>query len=99
MSEKKDNEILSQQFKDRIIQRLDEKAPDVHCPMCGNNKFILVDGLAKHTLQRRNSYEIGGRSLPCVLTVCTNCGFLAEHAVGLLGLMKDFDNSDDSLKE
>ncbi len=99
MGENKDNEFLSQQFKDRIIQRLDEKAPNVRCPMCGNNNFILVDGLAKHTLQRKNSYEIGGRSLPCALTVCTNCGFLAEHAIGLLGLMKDVDDPNDSQKE
>lgn len=54
------------------------------CPMCNNQSFQFVDGYITLPVQTSLSkFQIGGPSIPCVAIICTRCGFLSHHAVGI----------------
>lgn len=79
---------LSDQQKKEIIEVLDKKGVRLPCPRCGNREFLLVDGYFNQTIQTDlNGLIIGGPSIPTVATVCNNCGYLSQHAIGVLGLL------------
>jgi predicted RNA-binding Zn-ribbon protein involved in translation (DUF1610 family) len=58
------------------------------CPSCGEKKIVAFPKVA--VLQVSDTVTelwSGGRTLPSAVTVCSNCGFVALHAFGALGLM------------
>ena len=56
--------------------------------MCQNDNFDLVDSYIRNDLQDDlTSVSIGGRAIPAAAIVCSNCGFISQHAIGALGLM------------
>ena len=74
--------------KEEIIEQLLKKGVDRPCPRCGNDAITLVDGFFNQTVQDDASdFVIGGASIPTIVTACTNCGFLSQHALGVLGLL------------
>ena len=74
--------------KDKIIQKLVEKGAVLPCPRCGNKEFTIIDGYFNQTLQDElQGLVIGGPSIPSVVTACGRCGFLAQHALGALGML------------
>ena len=81
-------EEFSQEEKDKIISALKAKEAMKPCPRCGNTTFSLIDGYFSHFIQPRlGGISIGGPSVPAAVVVCTNCGWLSEHALGVLGLL------------
>lgn len=71
-----------------IIKALDERGVRLPCPRCGNHSFTIIDGFFNETIQATtNSINIGGRTIPSVITVCNKCGYLSQHAIGVLGLL------------
>lgn len=79
---------MTQEEKDKIIHKLTEKGAQHPCPRCGHKSFTLLDGYFSHPLQANISdLVLGGISVPSVVVVCTNCGFLSQHALGSLGLL------------
>lgn len=57
----------------------------VKCPMCGNNKFAVLEGYLRNDVQQDTSgFVIGGASVPAVAIVCDRCGFISQHAVGVV---------------
>ncbi len=80
---------LSPEEKQKISNRLQERGALLPCPRCGNQSFTLLDGYINHPLQNKVSAGLilGGPIVPTIGVVCTRCGFLAEHAIGILGLM------------
>ncbi len=79
---------LSQEERDKIVEALNKKHATKPCPRCGNNSFSLVGGYFNHFIQLNLSgVSIGGPSVPTVVAVCTNCGWISEHALGALGLL------------
>lgn len=55
------------------------------CPMCQHNQFQIVDGYISQSIQPSlEGFQIGGPSIPCVVIVCTNCGFVSQHALGVI---------------
>jgi hypothetical protein len=80
---------LSDADKKRIVEKLKEKGVQGHCPMCNNTNFVLMDGYFSHPLQGNPSsgFVIGGPTIPSIAVVCSNCGFMSNHAVGALGLL------------
>ena len=72
--------------KNRIAAKLTEKGVRRACPMCGNPSFVLVDGYFSHPIQTDPDagYSLGGPSIPTVVIACQNCGFISEHALGIL---------------
>lgn len=83
--------VLTQEQKNTIITRLNERLANHPCPRCGNNQFALVDGLQNDTLQDDiKNIKIGGQSIPTIIVACNRCGFLSYHSLGVLGLMDLF---------
>jgi ribosomal protein L37E len=79
---------LSQEQKNKIVKALEERGAKLPCPRCGNNAFTLLDGYFNQTIQTElKGIVIGGPSLPSVVIACNRCGFLSQHALGVLGLL------------
>lgn len=69
----------------RFVDRLNHAMPGLECPMCHGHEFTVVDGLFPNAIQQSlNSIQIGGPSIPCVAFICNHCGFLSQHAIGIL---------------
>ena len=73
-----------------IRARLVEKGVTGPCPRCGQLNFALVsDGILKTPVQDlSNNVILGGTTIPSIAAVCTQCGFLSIHALGMLGFLK-----------
>ncbi len=79
---------FSQEQKDKIIRALESRGAKQPCPRCGNNNFTLVDGYFNQPIQTELAgLVIGGPSIPSIVVVCTRCGFMSQHALGVLGLL------------
>lgn len=78
----------SQEQKERIAKTLTEAGAQLPCPRCGNPNFTLLDGFFNQPIQAElGDIVLGGPNIPSVLTVCTRCGFISQHAAGALGLL------------
>ena len=56
--------------------------------MCGNDHFFVADGYFNHFMQDKlTNVNIGGPSIPVIPIICNKCGFVSQHAIGLLGLL------------
>ncbi len=79
---------LSAEEKNKLVTAIKSKIPQLHCPMCQNQNFILLDGYLSHSLQfGLKGIALGGTTIPTVALVCGNCGFLSQHSIGVLGLL------------
>lgn len=57
----------------------------VKCPMCGNGRFNVLEGYIRNDVQQELAgFVLGGGSIPAVAIVCTRCGFISQHAVGIV---------------
>jgi ribosomal protein S27AE len=83
----------SQIQKDKIIKALGERGANLPCPRCGNEAFTLLDGYFNQGIQSDpKGIVLGGRSIPSVVVACNRCGYLAQHALGTLGLLPKEEN-------
>ena len=85
--------MITSELKNKIAKSLDTRAGDFRCPICGNEKFFVADGLTKKSLQIANkSQMIRGNIMPCAVIICEKCGFVSEHSIGILGLMNELED-------
>lgn len=83
-------EKLTEEQKVKIIETLKEKGVTLPCPRCGNNNFTIMDGYFNQPIQTElGGLVLGGPSVPSIVLVCTRCGFLNQHALGVLGLLPE----------
>jgi hypothetical protein len=66
-----------------VIQELNRRRANANCPRCRNPNFSLLDTVFNLPLP---SSGFGGQTVPYVVAVCTNCGFMAEHSLGALDI-------------
>lgn len=86
---------MNEEEKKKIIAVLQEREASRPCPRCGNNSFTLLDGYMNQPVQQElQGMVIGGPSIPTVATACNRCGFVAQHALGILGLMPQKEEPD-----
>jgi transcription elongation factor Elf1 len=92
---------MDQAQKDNIIRILQERGANLNCPRCGHSNFSLIDGYFNQPIQPQlnNNLIIGGPAVPSVAVVCTHCGFLTQHAIGVLGLLPPAQNSNENTQE
>jgi len=82
--------VLSEEEKTRIARALNSRQANKPCPRCGWREFHLLDGYVSHTVQTSQQHlRIGPPAIPCAVTFCGNCGFISQHALGVLGLLDD----------
>jgi hypothetical protein len=91
--------MLSELQKQELIKKLDEKfklsGQALKCPMCTNQNFSIADGYFNNTLQENlSSIALGGTSIPTIGIVCTNCGFLSQHALGIINALPQTDGGE-----
>jgi hypothetical protein len=74
----------------RIKERLSEKGAIAPCPRCGQLEFALINnGILKPAIQDTSDNVISsGVTIPSVITICVQCGFLSIHALGTLGFLR-----------
>lgn len=87
---------FTKQQKELLIKTLEEKGVKSVCPMCRNQHFILADGYFSNTLQEdTKNLSLGGAGIPTIPIVCSNCGFVSQHALGVLGLLNKEENEEE----
>lgn len=67
------DQALTQAQKEVIVKWLSSKAPNMHCPACGSNRFSIADHLATPIIWSNGSFNIGGVSYPTFMIICDNC--------------------------
>jgi ribosomal protein L37E len=78
----------TQDQKDAIIKALSERGANLPCPRCGNNAFTLLDGYFNQIIQDEpKGIVLSGRTIPSIIIACKRCGYLSQHALGVLGLL------------
>jgi predicted RNA-binding Zn-ribbon protein involved in translation (DUF1610 family) len=81
-------ENLSSEEKQKIIDKLSEKGANHPCPRCTSKNFTILDGYFAQPIQPSlTNLMFGGPSVPSVVIVCNNCGYMSQHALGMLGLL------------
>jgi hypothetical protein len=79
---------ISDSRKKEIIDALSKRKAQLPCPRCANQSFSLVGGYFNQPIQTElGGLVIGGPSVPSVVVVCNQCGFMSQHALGALGLL------------
>lgn len=78
---------FSDNEREILIKKLDEKVYNAKCSGCKENNHILSN--------YRCSLEAEPYSTPCVQLICSNCGLITLFSLGILNVM-DFgkDKSD-----
>jgi len=84
--------MLTEEKKAELIrvlsQRLAKCGKQSSCPMCGHAHFTIADAYLSNTLQADfKSVTLGGPSIPSLAIICTNCGFISQHSLGIIGLL------------
>ncbi len=92
--------MLSEDRKRELIAaftaRLAKNGRNAVCPMCGNATFSLADAYLVNTLQPDlATFSLGGTSIPAIAIICNNCGYISQHALGVLGLLPREGSGDD----
>ena len=91
---------MNQEKQQEIIKILNEKIGSAPCPMCGNKHFILADGYYCNSIQDNfNNITIGGKNVPAIAVICQNCGFISQHALGILGLLQQGAEVQDEVRK
>ena len=79
---------MTPENKQEIINTLQSKGAIMPCPRCANNNFTLLDGYFNQPIQQELSgMIIGGPAVPSAVIVCNKCGYMSQHALGVLGLL------------
>jgi len=79
--------------QEQVIDALKGKGATQPCPRCRNPEFEVIGESMIPIYPEGGEFMIGRlrRSrdgAPTVLVSCTNCGYIAQHATGLLGLAR-----------
>jgi len=78
-------EEFAKAFEDAVKRK---KVGGISCPICSNGKWSIPGGYTMSPLQDELvGIKIGGPAIPKVPIICNNCGFVAEIALGVLGLV------------
>jgi hypothetical protein len=80
--------VFTDEQKQKILAALTRTGVTLPCSRCGNKNLTLVDGLASPALGDGKTTVAG--SVPSIVTICTKCGAVYFHSLGVLGLFEEF---------
>jgi hypothetical protein len=75
--------------REEIVTALKARGVKLPCPRCDNESFTLLEGYFVQPIQTETKdIFVGGPTLtvPSVVSVCNQCGFISQHALGALGV-------------
>jgi len=74
------------ELRQKIIDKLQQVGVSQPCPRCKNMHFTIVDGFFMQPLQNdiEGALILSGPSVPSILIICTVCGYMSQHALGVL---------------
>lgn len=88
---------IPQEEKVKIVDTLKKRGVPRACPMCASNQWTISDGFLAPPIQfDLRNMVFGGQSIPSVALICTNCGFMSNHALGVLGLLPNLGSGNKS---
>ena len=74
--------------REEILEFFEEKHASGSCQSCGQNTWSVVgfeDKLPSIIMVRSDgAMEIPPQSIPAAVLVCTNCGYMRMHALGVI---------------
>ena len=79
---------FSEELKQKISDKLLAKGAPPKCTRCEKSQLGIVDGIGHIEVPTAafSSTMKKPQTIPCVLLICNNCGYVAMHAVGILEL-------------
>jgi len=87
--------MLTNEKKKILKDRIEERIDTFSCPMCHNDDFIIGDGYFINVLNDNLSkLTLEGKGIPTIPIICKNCGFISQHALGMLELLSGEENED-----
>lgn len=84
--------MLDNAQKKKLGDELQKRKHNLTCPMCQNKNFIMAEGYFNNSMQGDlEGVSLGGPSIPTIAIICNNCGFVSQHALGVLGFLPKKD--------
>ncbi len=76
-------------MQDKVIQKLKDVGAIQKCPRCGNMNFQMTPGYFMHFItDDYQQTKLGGEGIPNISIICERCGWIGQHAIGVLGLLE-----------
>jgi hypothetical protein len=80
---------MDKQRQEEIIKALQSKNVFQPCPRCRNLEFeVTGESLIPLHEPQSSSWWATAPEIPVVLVSCSNCGYIVQHATGVLGLSR-----------
>jgi ribosomal protein S27AE len=84
---------MDRQRQDQVIIALKDKGASRPCPRCGNLEFEVIGENMLEIGRWGAEWVVGDPkyklpAVPVILISCKNCGFIAQHAAGPLGVVR-----------
>ncbi len=92
---------MSKYNPDQFIEEISKKISNrtIVCPYCGGVKFTTTDSMANILLNKDLGTLNIGPSMPCGMIICENCGHVEFFALGMLGLLKKREKTNDEERQ
>jgi predicted nucleic-acid-binding Zn-ribbon protein len=82
-----------------FLKAISSKCPNPQpCPFCGSLDYVSDSEMAMISVQKKTDGIRIGKSIPCGLLLCHNCGYVNFFALGALGLLPKNDGDDNAQK-
>ncbi|AHI05494.1 hypothetical protein BDW_04930 [Bdellovibrio bacteriovorus W] len=92
-------DLLPVELRQMLANKIQEKIPNLSCPMCRSQDFTLADGFTSTTVQKDPKKITLGSAIPAISLICKNCGFISQHALGVLKIMNIYEEYQNASKK
>ncbi len=87
---------LPENYKELILEKLQEKKAMPNCEICQHNHWSVVDQAVSAPISDLSGgMRIPQPQIPCAGLICNNCGNLRLFALGALGIEVNPKKKDD----
>jgi hypothetical protein len=85
--------VKAPEFSDAIRAEILSKVQELtdgNCPMGHASNWLVMEGYSRVQLsQDSRTVALSGNGVPCAVLICLTCGYVAEMALGVLGLLRE----------